>query len=75
MAKEDVELGGKIKTAYIDDFNLINVTLNTPAELTGKDNEGFSVKAGDKDIPIKEVTSTDNKEDLSSKFKITLAEE
>lgn len=72
--KEDVELGGKIKSAYIDDYNLINVALNMPAAVMGKDNEGFSVKVGDKNIPIKEVT-VDGSSTTASKFKITLAED
>jgi len=72
-SKEDVELGGKIKSAYIDDYNIINVTLNMAAEVTSKDNEGFSIKVGDKNIPIKEVT-TDSANTTSSNFKITLAE-
>lgn len=72
--KEDVELGGKIKSAYIDDYNLINVTLNMPAEVTGKDNEGFTVKVGDKSVSIKEVVA-DGSGATASKFKITLAED
>lgn len=74
-AKADVELGGKIKSAYIDDFNIVNVALSTPAEVKGKDNEGFSIKLGDKNIAIKEVSATDSNGTTASKFKITLAED
>ena len=75
-SKDNINLGGKILRASLDDGKIINVELNIPFEFDpfSTDN-GFSVKVGDKNAAIESVMYTTIEGGLSNKFEITLKDE
>lgn len=55
----DVDRAPQFLTAKLDEMNLITFETNVPFKLKGSGSNGFKVKAGSSEVPVKSVNSLD----------------